>query len=125
MNREVIKLPKLDYLPIVYPEMLHSEVYCFDFEDRFTEYFDFENDVYLGGYELWDNYKLVRINVIDFLTDNAYIVLEAIVRRTSDLKYFRGTFKIDHDGTVEQCNSSSDCILTEVFPITVTKTEFE
>lgn len=125
MNREIIKLSKLDYLPIVYPEMLQSEMYCFDFEYKYSDYFDFTNDVYLGGYKLWDDYELVRFDVVDFFHEDVYIVLESIVKRTSDNKYFRGIVKIDHDATVEQCNSSSECILTEVFPITVQRTEFE
>lgn len=108
IEREIIKFTEFEIAPIL----------C-EYAPEQKEYEDYYNNGEIIGNPVWADFEIVE-------EESDYVDLEkcyedkcVIVRRISDNKYFKGSYRCWMDE-----NDYHDTTLEEVFPIQVTKTEY-
>ena len=124
MEREKIKLKALDYIGIICPFVLETEVDSFSFDEQYEDHFDFDEEEYLGTYELWEKFETIDEEVSLISLEDSYIKTRVVVRRLDDNKYFEGEYCEIYGELITDVNDRPLYELTEVFPKIIEKTIF-
>lgn len=116
MEREIIKLPRELIAPILCPDIFEEEEY--------NKYFkidaDEDPDLSKEEWNIWNNFEIVFEEITEYDLEKSYEVIETVVKRISDGKYFKGIWIRSY-----YRNDSYPTELEEVFPKEKTITIYE
>ena len=116
MEREIIKLSQELTAPILCPDILEED----DYDKYFKIDFSGEPDLNKEEWNVWNNFEIVSDEVIRYDLEKAYEVIETVVKRISDGRYFKGIWTRSYYG-----NDSYPAELMQVFPKEKTITVYE
>lgn len=114
MEKEIIKLSQELIAPILCPDVFE--------EDEYNKYFKIDEDPDLSKEEwnIWNNFEIVFEEITEYDLEKSYEVIETVVKRISDGRYFKGIWTRSYYG-----NDSYPAELMQVFPKEKTITVYE